>query len=422
MTQAYKTAPFSAFEWLLAFRYLRARRKEGFISVIATFSFLGITLGVATLIIVMAVMNGFHNELLDKVLGLNGHVIVHKTDKKFTDYQAMTKRMAKVDGVRAVIPLVEGQAMVSTSSLANAALIRGISSEKLTNFKKIASNIESGDLSNFDKSPNVIIGARMARSLNVKVGDFVTLVAPRGASTPFGIAPRVKRYLVSAIFSIGMAQYDSSLVFMPLPEAQRFFSKPRQINFIEVMVDDPENVDAVLGDLKAAGGDTIYLKDWRENDASFFNALKVERNVMFLILFIILIVAAFNIISGIIMLVKDKGTDIAVLRTMGASKGAIMRVFLITGASIGVVGTLIGFLLGLAVSLNIETIQTYVSQMLGTEIVNPTVYYLSQLPAEVDLIETTLIVIMSLTLSVLATFYPSWRAAQMDPVQALRYE
>ncbi|MEM7619604.1 MAG: lipoprotein-releasing ABC transporter permease subunit [Pseudomonadota bacterium] len=422
MTQTYHTSPFSVFEWMLAFRYLRAKRQEGFISVIAVFSFLGIMLGVATLIIVMAVMNGFHNELLDKVLGLNGHVIAKSTDKNFTDYSAVAQRMAEVPGVKTVIPLVEGQAMVSTTALANGAMIRGLTAENLQTIEKVKGNLQSGSLEAFGKETGIVIGARMAQNLNIRVGDFATLVAPRGASTPFGVAPRVKRYPVLAIFKIGMAQYDSSLVFMPLFEAQRFFSKPRSVNMIEVMVDNPEQVDRVLSMLQAAAGENITLKDWRENDASFFNALQVERNVMFLILFIILIVAAFNIISGIIMLVKDKGRDIAVLRTIGASKSAVMRIFLITGASIGIVGTLIGFLLGLLVCLNIEMIQAYVSAVLGTQVLNPTVHYLSQLPAEIDLFETVFIVIMSLSLSILATLYPSWRAAQMDPIEALRYE
>lgn len=422
MANKYSTLPFASFEWKLAFRYLGARRKESFISVMAILSFLGIMLGVAALIIVMAVMNGFHNELLDKILGLNGHVIVNKTNKDFTDYEDIAKRMREVPEVKAVIPLVEGQAMVATTGVSNPALVRGINAEQLEKLDKISGNITSGDLKSFNDKPSLVIGVRMAQAMNLRVGDYVTLVSPRGPSTPFGVKPRVKRYPISAVFKVGMSQYDSSFAFMPLNEAQRFFSKLGRVSYLEVMVNNPEKIDGVLDELQKTGGDTVYLKDWRQNDAGFFSALQVERNVMFLILFIILIVAAFNIICGIVMLVKDKGRDIAVLRTMGASRGSIMRIFLITGASIGFVGTFIGFLVGLVVCLNIETIQDYVSALLGTQILNPTFSYLSQLPAEMDMFETIFIVVMSLVLSVLATLYPSWRAAQMDPVEALRYE
>lgn len=422
MKENNKTTPFSTFEWMLAYRYLYARRKEGFISVIAIFSFLGIMLGVATLIIVMAVMNGFHNELLDKILGLNGHAVVEKRGKNFSDYNDIANRIQEVPGVNLAIPVMKGEVMVSSSFIANAATVRGVREADLLKMEKIANNLENGSITGFGRTPSVILGARMAQSLNARIGDYVTLVAPRGPSTPFGIAPRVKRYPVSAIFKVGMAKYDSSVIFMPLMEAQRFFIKPSQVSSIDVMVDNPERMDVVLDKLNIIGGDTLKIRDWRETEAGFFNALQVERNVMFLILFVILIVAAFNIISGIIMLVKDKGRDIAVLRTMGASKSAVMRIFLITGASIGVFGTMIGFLLGLTVCLNIETIQIYISEILGTQVTNPTLDYLSQLPAEVDALETLFIVVMSLGLSILATLYPSWRAAQMDPVEALRYE
>ena len=416
------TFPFSRFERMLAFRYLRARRKEGFISVIAVFSFLGIMLGVATLIIVMGVMNGFHNELLDKVLGLNGHVIVHKTGGPFTDYEEVAKKLRKVRDVEAVIPLIEGQAMVSTRANATGAQIRGVSEAQLANLTKVSKNIKFGDIKGFDNKPSIIIGTRMANDLNVRVGDKVTLITPRGASTPFGFAPRRQSFPVSAIFEIGMSEYDRLIVFMPLNTAQKFFSKPKRVDVLEVMVKDPEDVDSNLLDLARVGGDEIFLVDWRQRNNAFFGALQVERNVMFLILVIILIVAAFNIISGIIMLVKDKGRDIAVLRTMGATRGAIMRVFLITGASIGIVGTIAGLIIGVAVCLNIDAIQTFISNFTGSCVVDPTIYYLCKMPAEMDSVETSVIVVLSLFLSILATLYPSWRAAQMDPVEALRYE
>lgn len=407
---------------MLALRYLRARRKEGFISVIAGFSFLGIMLGVATLIIVMAVMNGFRDELFTKILGLNGHIIVQKTEGPFTDYAAVTARLKKVQGVESVIPLVEGQAMVSSSAAANGGLIRGMSEADLRSLHSVSGNIRFGSLKGFDGKKELAIGTRMSNALGIKVGDSVTLVAPRGASTPFGTAPRVKRYKVAAIFEIGMSEYDSSIVFMPLSEAQRFFNKGRSVNVLEVVIDNPDKVDEVHGPMLKAGGPEIYLTDWRQRNASFFNALQVERNVMFLILTLIVLVAALNIISGLIMLVKDKGRDIAILRTMGATRGTIMRVFFITGASIGIVGTLAGFLMGVAVCLNIESIRQFIGHLTKTDVFSPEMYYLSQLPAKMDTGEVITVVAMALFLSILATFYPSWRASRLDPVEALRYE
>lgn len=422
MAEFGQTRPFAAFEWTVAGRYLRARRKEGFISVIAGFSFLGIMLGVATLIIVLAVMNGFRNELFHKILGLNGHIVIHPMSDRFDDFTEVTARLKKVDGVHYVLPLIEGQAMISTKSLATGALIRGLSEADLKSLKTISDNIRFGSLDNFDSGKTVALGTRLANQLRVSVGDQITLVSPRGASTPFGTAPRVKRYKISAIFEMGMSEYDNTIVFMPLREAQRYFNKPGAVTVLEIVVNDPDDVGVMRPAIMQAGGPTIYVTDWRQRNSSFFNALQVERNVMFLILTLIVLVAALNIISGLIMLVKDKSADIAILRTMGATRGAIMRVFFITGASIGIVGTVAGFLLGVVVCLNIEQIRKFISYLTNTDLFSPELYYLSQLPAEMDSSEVAMVVTMALTLSVLATLYPSWRASRLDPVEALRYE
>ncbi len=416
------TRPFAPFEWMLSLRYLRARRKEGFISVIAGFSFTGIMLGVATLIIVMAVMNGFRNELFAKILGLNGHVIVNKIGGPFDDYDAIAKRIARLPGVRAAMPLIEGQVLVSSAAQGTGAIVRGISEGSMRALPLVADNIRFGTLDGFGDHRGIAIGTRLAALLRVTVGDTITLVSPRGAQTPFGMAPRSKPYLITALFEMGMAEYDRTMVFMPLKEAQRYFSRGAEVDAIEVVVDNPQRVDDYIPAIRQAAGPTVHVADWRQRNETYFTVLEVERNVMFLILSLIVLVAALNIISGLMMLVKDKGRDVAILRTMGATRGAMMRVFLITGASIGVVGTIAGLILGITFCLNIESIRKLISWMTSTTIFDPNVYYLTRLPADMDVRETVTIVLMALALSILATLYPSWRASTLDPVEALRYE
>lgn len=422
MSEPVRTPPFAAFEWLLSGRYLRARRKEGFISVIAGFSFLGIMLGVATLIIVMAVMNGFRKELLDKILGLNGHLLVQPLESPLTDWKDVADRISGVKGIRVAAPVVDGQALGSSAFGAAGVFVRGIRAADLNNLTSIAKNIKQGTLEGFDDGQGVAIGRRLADQLSIHAGDMITLVAPKGAITPMGTTPRIKPYRVSAVFEIGMSEYDSTFVFMPLAEAQAYFNRANDVTSIEVYTANPDKIDEYRKLVTEAAGRPVFLVDWRQRNSTFFNALQVERNVMFLILTLIVLVAALNIVSGLIMLVKDKGSDIAILRTMGASQGSIMRIFLITGAAIGVVGTLVGFIVGLVVCLNIESIRQFISWMTSTELFSPELYFLSKLPADIDVGETSAVVIMALTLSFLATLYPSWRAARLDPVDALRYE
>jgi lipoprotein-releasing system permease protein len=404
---------------MLSARYLRARRKEGFVSVVAGFSFLGIMLGVATLIIVMAVMNGFRTELLGKILGFNGHIVAQPLETLLTDWKDVAERISQVQGVRLAVPVVDGPALASSSN-ASGVLVRGIRAADLNQLPAIAGGIKHGSLEHFDGGQGVAIGQGLADQLSVRAGDSITLVAQRGAVTPMGMMPRIKKYQVAAVFEIGMSEYDAGVIFMPIAEAQAFFNRNQDVTAIEVFTTNPDRIDLFRKTVAEAAGRPILLVDWRQRNATFFNALEVERNVMFLILSLIVLVAAMNIVSGLIMLVKDKGSDIAILRTMGASQGAIMRTFMITGASIGMAGTLVGFVVGLLVCANIEPIRQFMSWLTRTDLFPPKLYFLSKLPAELDLVETAAVVIMALALSFLATLYPSWRAARLDPVEALR--
>ena len=422
ITKGGSTSPFSAFERMIAGRYLRARRKETFISIIAGFSFIGIMLGVATLIIVMAVMNGFRAELLDRILGVNGHMIVQPIDGELEDYKAISDRINNLEGIRYSVSLVEGQALVSSGIGGSGALIRGISEADLKKIEVVSGNIKGGTLEGFDTSEGVAVGIRLANKLGLRVGDDITLISPEGDVTAFGTTPRVKSYPISAVFEIGMSEYDSSFIFMPLGESQLYFNKENYVSVIEVYVDKPDKIDEMRKPIEEAANRQVFLIDWKQRNATFFQALEVERNVMFFILTLIVLVAALNIISGLTMLVKDKGKDIAILRTMGATRGAVMRIFFMTGAAIGVFGTLAGFLLGVIVCQNVERIRQFFSWLSGTTVFNPELYFLSQLPAEMDVSETITIVSMALGLSLIATLFPAWRAAKLEPVEALRYE
>lgn len=415
---------FSPFERLVARRYLRARRKEGFISVIAGFSLAGIALGVATLIIVMSVMNGFRGELMGRILGLNGHLGVSSAlSRGLTDFDTVAERLRNVDGVVRVTPIAEGQAMATVRGNAAGVLVRGMRIEDIRTHPILSKSIVEGDLSKFDSDTDIIIGSRFAARQGIAIGERITLIAPRIRATAFGSMPRMKSFRVRAIFEIGMFEYDSTFLFASLKSAQTFFrTGDGAVSSLEVMLSDADAVDKSRPLIFKAAGKPVRLLDWRRANASFFNAIQVERNVMFLILTLIIVVAAFNVISGLIMMVNDKGRDIAILRTMGATRGMIMRIFLLSGMSVGIFGTLAGFILGLTFSLNIDTIKGWLEGLTGGELFSAEIYFLSQLPAKVDAMEVVTVVGMTLALSLLATLYPAWRAARLDPVEALRYE
>jgi lipoprotein-releasing system permease protein len=415
---------FGAFERAVAGRYLRARRGERFVSVIAGFSLVGIALGVATLIIVMSVMGGFKVDLLNRILGFNGHLGVYGSGAALTNYDALAGKIRAVPGVVSATPVIDGQVLLTDDrGSSTGGLVRGISQADLKALHAVSDHIVSGSLGGFGGDDAIAIGVGLARRFGLGIGSQLTLVSPEGAATAFGTIPRVRAYRIAAIFQVGMNEYDTSYVFLPIEAAQIFFQKPNAATQIEVSVDDPDRVREIARAIRAAlQGIPIAVMDWQQNNNSFFAAVQVEQNVMFLILTLIILVAAFNVISSLIMMVKDKTRDIAVLRTLGAGRGAIMRIFLMCGASVGLTGTVAGTLLGVLFCLNIQTIQGWVEGVTGVSVFNPEVYYLTHLPARLDWHEVLQIVAMALALSLLATLYPSWRAARTDPVEALRNE
>ncbi|HEY8189858.1 MAG TPA: lipoprotein-releasing ABC transporter permease subunit [Micavibrio sp.] len=412
---------FSPFERMMAGRYLRARKAEGFVSVIATFSFLGIMLGVATLIIVMSVMNGFRQELITRILGLNGHVNIYTDHGPLTDYPMLQLRVADVPGVLSVAPVIETQVLMSLGGYANGALVRGMTKEDFAKKPIISTSIVQGSIDNFEGT-NVAIGRVMADKLHLGIGDSLTLIAPKGKASPFGTIPRTRQFTVGLIFDVGMYEYDSSFVFMPLDAAQTFFLLDSAVTSLEVITSSPDNLAQIRRDIAEIVSGKAAVHDWKESNSSFYTALQVERNVMFLILTLIIVVAAFNIISSMIMLVKDKGRDIAILRTMGANRRSMMKIFILTGASIGLTGTFVGAILGIVFALNIESIRQFLQSLTGTELFSEEIYFLSKLPAVINWQEVVAVVSIAVVLSIAATLYPAWRAARLDPVEALRYE
>jgi lipoprotein-releasing system permease protein len=413
---------FSPLERMIAFRYLRSKRSEGFISVIAGFSFLGIALGVATLIIVMAVMNGFRSEITNKILGFTGHITVSSFAGGIPAYDEVADTIRQVEGVELAIPLINGQAMATTRGQAMGALVKAMTKEDLAKRKLIADSLLGGTLEDFSGNDAIIMGSQLAINLGVFIGDKITLIAPKGRATAIGTIPRMKSYTLVATFDSGMYEYDSSTIFMPLEAGQLFFQYPNSVSAIEVETNDPHNVQEISNAMIVALNGEYSVQDWQMVNAGLFSALKVERTVMFLILTLIVFIAAFNIISSLIMLVNDKGRDIAILRTMGATRTSIMKVFFLCGSSIGVVGTLLGFALGVSFAMNIESIRSWLEELIGTRLFDPVIYFLAELPAEIQTSDVIWAVMMGLGFSFLATIYPAWKASKQDPAEVLRYE
>lgn len=423
MASAGGSGAFARFEWLVAFRYLRARRKERAISAITGFSLVGIMLGVATLIIVMSVMNGFRDELVGRILGANGHVLILPVGRTIENYEDLAAKAAAVPGVQRSAPIIEGRVMASARRGSSGILVRGVSPDNARTLPALASPESSvGSLDDFGPD-SIAIGAGVAEELGLVIGDRVKLISPKGLRTVLGPAPVTEHsFTVAYIFRIGMSEYDKLLAYMPLEDAQKFFLKQGAVDQIEVMVDRPSDVETAAARLSSAIDTPVRLWTWKDQNGSYLKALRTERVVMFLILSLIILVAALNIISGLIMLVKDKGPDIGILRTIGLTRGAVMRVFFICGAAIGVVGTMLGVALGVLFTLNIKAVQSAVEYVLGVSVWDSSVRYLTEIPAQLHLSDVASVLALALSLSFLATLYPAWRAARLDPVEALRNE
>ncbi len=416
---------FTAFERTVAGRYLRARKGERFVSIIAIFSLVGIALGVATLIVVTSVMSGFQTEIVSRALGVSGHASIEAyAGQKIDRFEELTGKLRAIPGVTSVLPVLDGQVLISTEQAgARGGLVRGVTQDDLKALPAIGNHVVAGSLDAFQGDDAIAIGIGLASSYRLQPGSRLTLISPQGAATAFGSVPRVRAFKVVAIFDAGLSDYNNSVVFMPLAMAQVFFQKEGGVTGYQLRVADPQQVDAMVPALQAAvAGRQVLLRDWRNANSQIIGILRIQKNTMFIVLGMIILVAAFNVISSLIMLVKDKTADIAVLRTMGASAGAILRIFLMCGAFVGVSGTLIGTALGIAVCLNIEAIQAWIENLTGGAVFDKSAFLLTTLPAHVEWPDVARVVLLGLVLSLLATLYPSWKAARTDPVEALRHE
>lgn len=416
---------FGPFERAVAGRYLRARKGERFVSIIAIFSLVGIALGVATLIVVTSVMSGFQQELVTRLLAVNGDITVTAyAGRQIDNSEQLLRRIRAIPHVASAIPMLDGQALFTTNhGGARGGIVRGMTLDDLRALHSVSDHIVAGDLNNFTGDDAIIVGADLAQSFRLRVGDSMTVLSPQGAATAFGTIPRIRAYKVVAVFNAGLSDYNSSIVFQPLPAAQAFFMKPRGITDIQIRLTNPDLVSEVARPLMALlQGQPVLVRDWRHANDTLISVLQVQKDTMFIVLGMIVLVAAFNVISSLIMLVKDKRADIAVLRTLGASSGAVLRIFLMCGAFVGIAGTAIGTVIGIVFCHNIVAIQHTVEHITGGRVFDSSVFLLTELPNTIDWGDVGRVIALGLGLSLLATLYPSWRAARTDPVEALRHE
>ena len=414
---------FNETERTIATRYIKSRRVEGFISVSAWFSLIGIVLGVATLIVVMSVMNGFRTELVNRILGINGHLIVYKKNGlSIENYNKIVNQISDTQNVIAVTPYLEGQALAKTKNSVSGIIIRGTKWSDLPAKKLLWKSLDKATIENFKIKQNVILGYRLAQRLNLSVGDYISLISPNVMETAIGVLPIKQNFMVGGFFDIGMYEYDNNFVFIPWEKAEKFLSTKQIAHGIEIFLQNPKTTQNVHSDLNTKLDDSFTIIDWKKRNSSFMNALDVEKNVMFVILTLIILVATFNIISSMIMLVQTKKSDIALMRTMGASKYLIIRIFMLTGSIIGILGTIIGAILGIIVSINIETIRNFISTLFEKELFSPQIYFLSTLPSNINFNEVFVVMGLSVSLTLLASMFPAWKASKISPAEALRYE
>lgn len=419
-------APFGLWERAIAFRYLLAVRKSGGVALVTIFAFVGIAMAVFALITVMSVMNGFRSELLDRLLGFNGHAYVAGGILGSPDRDAAVARIRKVPGVVRATPMIQGQVIVMGPAQITGAIVRGVSPADLKATAIIADNIKRGSLDGYGQGDYggdlILIGDRMAAALGVSPGDPVTLISPTGATTAFGQSVNQKDYTVGGVFSVGMSEFDQAFIYMPLEQAQLFFGREGSVDKIEIMLESADEAIGMKPALARAAGPAALVFDWTQENESFFNALQIERSAMRLILMILVAITTLNIIAGLVMMVQNKRRDIGILRTVGASQGAIMRIFFMAGSLIGVLGAATGLVLGVVVCLNIETIQKLVEGVTGAQVFNPEIYFLSHVPARIEWSEVGLVTAWALFMSFIVTLLPAWLASRLDPVEALRYE
>jgi lipoprotein-releasing system permease protein len=414
---------FNQTEQMIAFRYIKSRRVEGFISIAAWFSLIGIMLGVATLIVVMSVMNGFRTELVDRILGINGHLVVYEKNEPYvSNYNQIINKISDIKNVIAVTPHLEGQALAKSKSIVSGVIIRGVNWSDLAAKKLLWKSLTQLTIDNYKNNEDIIIGYRLAQRLNVNVGDFISLISPNGMETALGILPIKQNFKIGGFFDIGMYEYDNNFIFIPWKKAELFFSTKNIAHGIEIFLKDEEFTSSVSSNVKNKLGNELLVIDWKKRNSAFMSALAVEKNVMFIILSLIILVAAFNIISSMIMLVQTKKSDIALMRTMGASKYVIIRIFVLTGSIIGLLGTFAGTILGVVISSNIEAIRNFLTTILGSELFSAEIYFLSKLPSDIYINEVIMVICVSIFLTLFASVFPAWKASRISPAEALRYE
>jgi lipoprotein-releasing system permease protein len=414
---------FNQTEQMIAFRYIKSRRVEGFISIAAWFSLIGIMLGVATLIVVMSVMNGFRTELVDRILGINGHLVVYEKNEPYvSNYNQIINKISDIKNVIAVTPHLEGQALAKSKSIVSGVIIRGVNWSDLAAKKLLWKSLTQLTIDNYKNNEDIIIGYRLAQRLNVNVGDFISLISPNGMETALGILPIKQNFKIGGFFDIGMYEYDNNFIFIPWKKAELFFSTKNIAHGIEIFLKDQKFTSSVSSNVKNKLGNELLVIDWKKRNSAFMSALAVEKNVMFIILSLIILVAAFNIISSMIMLVQTKKSDIALMRTMGASKYVIIRIFVLTGSIIGLLGTFAGTILGVVISSNIEAIRNFLTTILGSELFSAEIYFLSKLPSDIYINEVIMVICVSIFLTLFASVFPAWKASRISPAEALRYE